>query len=122
MKTLYALIFACVSLQACNSQTETPTGSINTVAQSAFDRTAKSYDDDYAMWTTLPTAEFWMDTTIGDADDTAAMVPIDGAEFDGTSRDGSYAHWEMLPGGDDSNNTGSVNVVVPDYSLDIDGE
>lgn len=98
MKTLYVLIVACLSLQACNSQTETPTGSIALVEPTTIDQAAKAYADDYAMWTTLPVAEYWVDTTIGD-DDYAA----------GT-----------LPGGDDTGTTASIDVVVPTGSLDIE--
>jgi hypothetical protein len=123
MKTLYALIFACLVMQACN-QTETPTGSINVAKHGTTDRVAKSYDQDYAMWTTLPTAEYWIGSTIADDDYTAAV-----------SYDQDYAMWTTLPtaeywigstiADDDytaADNTGSVNLVVPNYSLDTDSE
>jgi hypothetical protein len=64
-------------------------------------RKPTSYEEDYAMWTTLPTAEYWIDTTSDDhtAAVSQAIKPIDGAEFEGTSRDDAYTPWSALPTG-----------------------
>jgi len=64
MKILYALIFACLSLQACIGQPETPAVSTN-----VNERTAALV---------VP-----------------AIKPIDGAEFEGTSRDDAHTAWAI---------------------------
>jgi hypothetical protein len=77
MKTLYALIFACLSLQACGqSETATVASNIN----------------EYSTASEYPLL------IVGDDDYTAGLPeikPIDGAEFEGTSRDDAYAHWGL---------------------------
>ena len=80
MKTLYALIFACLALQACSEQPQT-----TAVATDISQYLTADQDG-------LP--------IIGDADITAtvpAIKPIDGAEFEGTSRDSAATPWVASP-------------------------
>jgi hypothetical protein len=56
MKTLYALIFACLSLQACTGQSETPTASTNVSEYSTareMELPGTSGDDAYTPWSTV---------------------------------------------------------------------
>ena len=110
MRTLYALIFACLPLQACIEQSKTPTISTNINEYSSiveFAGVVPLYDDyDYTASITTPIqrsyeedyATYWIDTTNNHADHTAtvtspAIKPIDGAEFAGTSRDNAGTPW-----------------------------
>ena len=141
MKIIYALMAACLSLQACNNQSPSASTNANEystaeylAAMSLFEADhnamiapqadlyvdeynvgpitqspvkpinsgAKSYEDDYAMWTSLPAAEYWIDTESGGHDYTAtvtspAIKPIDGAEFEGTSQDDASTPWSSVP-------------------------
>jgi hypothetical protein len=74
MKTVYALIALCFTLQACNGQ-ETPTNSINISEYS----TLREY---LAATSHLDDNEYVASTGA-----ISLIKPIDGAEFEGTSRD-----------------------------------
>jgi hypothetical protein len=205
MKIIYAVIAVCLSLQACNSQSNTPTGSINISEYSTLSEyiaaasmgdddwytaavtaspankpnwiengvefyldgghtaavtvptnrpledksigtsadfyvdeynvgpvtppavTPTSYEDDYAMWTILPTAEYWIDTTNDDhtAAVSPAIKPIDGAEFEGTSRDDTDAAWSTVYYLVDFDPTATVTPkteqIAPGFDDDEDG-
>jgi hypothetical protein len=80
MKTLYALILACLSLQACSEQPQTTAVSTDISQYLTADQDG------------LP--------IIGDPDITAtvpAIKPIDGAGFEGTSRDSAATPWVASP-------------------------
>jgi hypothetical protein len=80
MKTLYALIVVCLALQACNGQPETSAVATNVNEYSSA--------NEYAL------------PMFGDDDYTAAIpaiIPIDGAEFEGTSRDDANVAWLASP-------------------------
>jgi hypothetical protein len=76
MKIIYALIAACVSLQACNNSA--PTASAGITAEEMVAMSLYEADD-------LPTIVA-----------TSPVEPIDGAEFTGTSRDNSQAAWTTI--------------------------
>ena len=81
MKTLYAVIFACLSLQACIGQSETPTvatvNEYSTAAELQFEGT--SSDAATTAWTTASKPKLedhWFDVGVYGADDdhTAAVT------------------------------------------------
>jgi hypothetical protein len=85
MKTLYALIFACLSLQACIDQSKTPAVSTNINEYSSIVEYAGAVPlyDDHEHTAVITT--------------TSAVRPIDGAEFAGTSRDDAATPWASMP-------------------------
>ena len=99
MRTLYALIFACLSLQACVEQSKTPAIATNINEYSSiieFAGIVPLYDDyDYTASITTP----------------PAIKPIDGAEFEGTSRDSANTPWSS---------TRNLDQYVIDWSIDED--
>jgi hypothetical protein len=76
MKIIYALIAACLALQACNNAA--PTTSAIITADELAAMSLYEADD-------LPTIVA-----------TSPVEPINGAEFDGTSRDNSQAAWTTI--------------------------
>jgi hypothetical protein len=84
MKTVYALIALCFTLQACNGQ-ETPTSSINISEYSTLSEylAATSHLDDNEY--------------VASTGAISLIKPIDGTEFEGTSRDSANTMWGVLP-------------------------
>jgi hypothetical protein len=83
MKTIYALLVACLPLQACIGQSETATAVTNINEYSSiveYAAVVPLYDDYTAAINTPP-----------------AIKPIDGAEFEGTSRDSANTPWVASP-------------------------
>jgi hypothetical protein len=74
MKTIYALIAACLSLQACNNSA--PTASSGITAEGMV--TMSLYEDDTAIVATVP------------------AQPIPGAEFESSSHDDYTAAWTTI--------------------------
>jgi hypothetical protein len=111
MKIMYALIAACLSLQACNS--EAPTASTraneNSVA-SEYNAAVPLRDAQYTAVRSAPaitsfddysfdnsaTVHLTDDEYVGTTGAISAIKPIDGAEFDGTSRDDTDAPWSTV--------------------------
>jgi hypothetical protein len=86
MNKIYALIFACLSLQACIGQSETPAAVTNiseyttateieygTAAGLEFEGTSRDSAD--ALWTTLPRLEDYEIGLYGDDEGHTASVP-----------------------------------------------
>jgi hypothetical protein len=115
MKMIYALTVACLSLQACNDPSSTPTASINISEHSTLGEYLASMGqaDRHTAAITAPAGKpfegYWMDDPIAyssidfELDEynvgaiTPAIRPIDGAEFEGTSRDDAYTAWSTEP-------------------------
>jgi hypothetical protein len=110
MKTIYALVAACLSLQACNS--EAPTTSIRLNENSEYSTAVPSRDAEYASVITGPAITSFDDYAfaasavhltdqeyVATTSAIPAIKPIDGAEFEGTSRDDAYTPWSDLPTG-----------------------
>jgi hypothetical protein len=116
MKTICALIAACLALQACNDQSGTPSASVNisehstdseyTAAASLRDAeysaalaaSAITAFDDY-LFIASDAAHLTDDEYVPTTSAISAIKPIDGAEFEGTSRDDAYTPWSALPTG-----------------------
>ena len=106
MKTLYAVVFACLLLQACNDPSSTPTGAINISEHSTLDEyiaAATMGDIGYTATATAPAIKpfegYWMDDPIV----SSTATGIDGDEYNiGTVTDGKsvdsnnelYLDWE----------------------------
>jgi hypothetical protein len=81
MKTLYALIFACLSLQACIGESETPTVSTITEYSTAAELNLEGTSHDNAAAPQMTAAkpkleDYWFDVGLYSADDdhTAAVT------------------------------------------------
>jgi hypothetical protein len=128
MRTLYALIIACLSVQPSNGQAQTPADSINISRHSTLSEylaAAPMGDDDrHPAAVTVPAIKpfegYWMDEPIAsttgiavdveehDAGAAPAIEPIYGAEFEGTSRDDALIPWSALP----------ITPMLEDYTTD----
>jgi hypothetical protein len=116
MKIIYAVVAACLSLQACNNQAPTVSAPVITQFDDyAYNADADFYVDEYNVGVvttgTVPTgylfdagADFNFDGV-----NTAAVKPINGAEFAGTSRDDANTAWSTIYFHDDEY-TATVNV------------
>jgi hypothetical protein len=95
MKTLYAVVFASLLLQACNDPSSTPTGAINISEHSTLDEyiaAASTGDVGYTAAVTVPAVKpfegYWMDDPIA----SSIEIGIDGDEYNiGTVTDGKSA-------------------------------
>ena len=111
MRTIYVLMAACLSLQACNDQPTPVSTSVNENSTAKYTATIPLRDaestpvpptpvhssEEYswelsAALEALNDAEYvWVTGAI------PGIKPIDGAEFEGTSRDDAYTLWSALP-------------------------
>jgi hypothetical protein len=143
MKTIYALIAACLALQACNSQSGTPPASVNIDEHSALSEymavaslrdaehtavlsgPAITAFDDYSF-AASGAVQLTDDEYVATTSAIPAIKPIDGAEFEGTSRDDTDAAWSTVYYLVDYNSTATVIPKIERnapgfYSSDEDG-
>jgi hypothetical protein len=122
MKTIYALVAALLALQACNSQSGTPTATVSINEQSTLSdmggvplhgeftavlsAPAITAFDDYSF--VASGVQLTDDEYVATTSAIPAIKPIDGAEFEGTSRDDAYTPWSALPTGP----------LLDDYAID----
>jgi hypothetical protein len=96
MKTAYAFIAVCLALQACNIPSDAQTVSTNINEYS----TILEYVGIVPLYD-----EYDYTAAIGT---TPAIKPIDGAEFDGTSRDDANSPWMASMESHDENDGGTA--------------
>jgi hypothetical protein len=127
MRIIYALIAGCLSLQACN---QAPTVSMSVEGYGVAEQMAAMslFEADHAA-AAAPYADFYVDEYNVGPLTTAAIKPIDGAEFAGTSRDDADTAWSTVYYLVDHDPTATVsvdpdrdNATAADFGFYIDEE